>query len=278
MAYDPHVQIGTSGWMYKHWNGTFYPEKHGGDKESYLGFYARHFRTVELNNSFYGLPQRQTLKMWREIAPEDFLFAVKASRYITHIRRLNTPRASLDKFFRRVAHLKEKLGPVLFQLPPNWHVNLGRLETFLKALPKGRDYTMEFRDPSWHCEDVYGLLEKYGVSFCIFQLARFLSPIRVTSKMVYVRLHGPTKEKYKGSYSHRQLEEWATRIRAWRKEKRSVYVYFDNDQAAYAVRNAAELNVLLGQETGGRSVDVKKKKNLPEYNPDAARWNFDRAA
>lgn len=237
-----HIYIGTSGWHYKHWKGVFYPETLKADHR--FAFYAEQFDTVEINNSFYKLPEAGTFTAWRKAAPERFVFAVKASRYITHMVKLKANKQSLRKFFSRVVKLEEKLGPILFQLPPRWKVNIERLATFLSQLPSGYRYVFEFRDPTWYTTEVLELLKKWNCAFCIYHLERHLSPLEVTADFVYIRLHGPGN-KYQGSYNSRALKTWAARCKNWLKNKKDVYIYFDNDQAGYAVKNARELRKLM---------------------------------
>lgn len=212
-----------------------------------LAWYMERFDTVELNNSFYHLPARETFDAWRRATPAAFSFAVKGSRYITHRKKLNDPVPALARFMEPVESLGHKLGPILFQLPPRWSCNVARLNAFLEALPPSHRYTFEFRDPSWHDPTVYRALGQHNAAFCMYELDGFESPCQVTADFVYVRLHGPGR-KYQGDYSSRQLGEWARRIARWRKEERAVYVYFDNDQAGYAAKNAAELKKLVGDE------------------------------
>lgn len=232
------IHIGTSGWHYKHWIGTFYPE---GTKESeQLGYYIEHFKTVELNNSFYHLPAAETFKHWKEAVPGDFLFAVKASRYITHMKKLKDGKAAIEQFLGHADALGKKLGVVLFQLPPGWKVNVERFEDFLSQLPKGYRYVFEFRNETWYDEKIYALLRKFNCAFCIYELEHHRSPEEVTADFVYVRLHGPGA-KYQGSYTARALGNWAKKCRAWQAEGRDVFVYFDNDQRGYAAFNAADL-------------------------------------
>lgn len=239
------IYIGTSGWHYPHWRGPFYPEKLSAAKM--LDFYARHFDTVELNNTFYRLAPETAIEEWRTQTSPGFLFAAKGSRFLTHMKKLKDPEAGIAKFFDRVDGLGRKLGPVLFQLPPHWEVNIDRLETFLEALPRGHRYAFELRDPSWHVPEVYQILRQYRVAFCIFDIAGFHSG-EITANFTYVRLHGPGG-RYEGSYAREKLESWAERIREWQKELRAIYVYFDNDQAAYAVENALALKKLLRDRT-----------------------------
>ncbi|HEX22045.1 MAG TPA: DUF72 domain-containing protein [Chromatiales bacterium] len=239
--------VGTSGWAYPHWKGPFYPEDLP-DRER-LAYYARHFSCVEINNSFYRLPSEHNLASWRDSTPADFLFAVKASRYLTHMKKLKNPQAGLDTFFQRIDLLGDKLGPVLFQLPPRWRCNPGRLEAFLRILCGTHRHAFEFRDTSWINDAVLALLEQYGAAFCIYDLAGYRTPLHLTADFVYVRLHGPG-DAYQGSYDERTLSDWAARIREWQASGLDVHCYFDNDQAGYAVDNARNLQALLQDGTG----------------------------
>ncbi len=236
------VFIGTSGWNYKHWLGPFYSEKFR--TPDMLRFYAEHFDTVEINATHYHLPSSKAFDSWRETVPNDFVFAVKASRFITHMKKLKAPKTSTEKFFVRVEKLEHKLGPILFQLPPRWKVNLDRLAMFLNAIPGEYRYVFEFREPSWFTNSVYELLEKHNVALCIYHMTGYDSPMEVTTDLVYVRLHG-TESKYGGSYPPIILKEWARRIRCWRKESKAVYFYFNNDPEGHAVKNATSLKKLL---------------------------------
>lgn len=237
------VLIGTSGWHYEHWRGPFYPS--GLPKTEFLRHYAARFRTVEVNNSFYRLPSRETLARWRETTPEGFLFAVKASRFITHMKKLADPERTLSPFLDTVATLGGKLGPILFQLPPRWRFDAGRLRDFLWALPAGPRYAMELRDPSWFNEKAFLAMAERDVAFCIFELAGLFSPREVTAKFVYVRLHGP-KGAYQGQYDERALGGWASAIRTWAGSGKDVFCYFDNDEAGYAAQDAWRLQGMLG--------------------------------
>ena len=253
------IYIGTSGWHYKHWLGLFYPEKLPG--KEMLPFYARHLQTVEINNSFYRLPNPSTFRSWREETPKRFLFAVKASRFITHMKKLKAPVTSTEKFFLHVEELREKLGPILFQLPPRWQLDLERLSEFLEALPAGHRFTFEFRDRTWLVDEVYALLRKHNAAFCIYHLAGFETPLEITADFVYVRLHGPGG-KYQGDYSRNDLKMWANRVRTWHADGRSIYVYFDNDQGGFAVKNAQELQTLVGETSAAKNDQVKFKKAI----------------
>lgn len=244
MSKQGQIRIGTSGWHYKHWRGVFYPQDM--PEERYLEYYAQRFDTVEINNSFYHVPEEETLTQWRETTPKNFGFSVKGSRYLTHMKKLNDPEESLSKFLRRVETLKGKLGPILFQLPPKWRANPQRLQEFLRVLPRRHRHAFEFRDTSWFNESVYELLSRYRAAFCIYDLAGTTSPKQVTCDLVYVRLHGPGAA-YEGSYSAQTLAGWAGAFSAWSRQGKQVYCYFDNDQAGYAPQNALRLREMLGQ-------------------------------
>lgn len=209
-----------------------------------FAFYQRHFDTVELNNSFYRLPTPEAFDCWRESAPAGFLFAVKGSRFVTHNKKLKDPEQPLKNLLPRAERLGKKLGPILWQLPPKWRRNVERLEEFLQALPACHHYAFEFREPSWHDESVYQVLRRHNAAYCIYELAGFATEPHITADFAYVRLHGPGA-KYQGSYSKQTLEQWAQRIVGWSQKLRAVYVYFDNDQAAYAAKNALDLKRLV---------------------------------
>lgn len=237
------LYIGTSGWHYNHWRGNFYDEKT--KAADFLDFYCRHFKTVEINNSFYRLPEKKTLAAWHDQTPEGFLFAVKASRFITHMKKLKDAAGHLENFLDRIEPLAEKTGPILFQLPPRWHCNVVRLEDFLSKLPDGYRYTFEFRDESWFADPVYEALDKVNVAFCLYHLKGWMTPSQVTADFVYVRLHGPGEQAYEGKYETRDLAGWAGAISTWRRQGKDVYIYFDNDQSGFAPANAMELRDML---------------------------------
>ncbi len=238
------LQIGTSGWHYRHWKGVFYPETMR--PEAWLKFYANHFTCVEINNTFYQFPAQVTIEHWLADTPPDFVFALKASRYITHMKKLRECEQALARFLEQSRLFGRKLGPILFQLPPHWRVNIERLETFLKALPEGLRFAMEFRDQSWHINEVYDLLASQGVAFCQFDLAGFESAHQITGDIVYVRLHGPAAA-YCGSYSDAVLKSRAYELLQWKKAGKQIFVFFDNDEAGYAVQNARRLDELCGK-------------------------------
>lgn len=239
------VHIGTSGWNYAHWKEVFYSA--GLSQKDWLAHYTKTFRTVEINNSFYNLPDAKTIRTWREQTPESFVFSVKASRYITHMKKLKDPDEPVANFLKRVTILDRKLGPVLFQLPPKWTCNPERLASFLDRLPDAHSFAFEFRDRSWWNDDVVHLLKKNKAAFCIYELAGTQSPKWITADFAYIRLHGPGENKYEGLYDKQALSGWAGAVSEWIRDGRRVYCYFDNDQNGYAVRNARELKTMLEQ-------------------------------
>ncbi len=237
------IHIGTSGWHYKHWLGDFYPEKYPAAKM--FPWYAREFDTVEINNSFYRLPEEKTFQRWRELAPPGFIFAVKASRFITHIKRLKDAEASIELFFSRAQPLGPTLGPILFQLPPRWKLNLERLSEFLSILPPGHRYSIEFRDESWCVPPVYDLLARRNIAYCIHDWREMLWPQQLTADFTYIRFHG-SGQRYGGNYPEAQMRQWADRLREWSSRLSAAYLYFNNDIGGHAIRNARTLRGLLG--------------------------------
>lgn len=238
------IHIGTSGWYYNHWIGPFYPA--GTAKKDLLAYYIRNFSTVEINNTFYRLPKPETFMLWRKSVPDNFVFSVKASRFITHIKRLNDPQESLVRFLKAVEYLGDTLGPILFQLPPRFTCNIDRLTFFLKCLPGHYRYTFEFRNPGWFNAEVYTLLKQHNCAFCIYDLNGSLSPLVVTADFVYIRLHGPAGP-YQGKYSQTQLQEWSEKFTSWKAQKKDIFCYFDNDQFGYAAQNAVQLSKIVPQ-------------------------------
>jgi uncharacterized protein YecE (DUF72 family) len=236
--------VGTSGWTYRNWRGSFYPkELKQGD---WLPYYAERLGSVELNASFYRLPPESLLKGLVERTPKDFLVAIKGSRLISHAKRLLHCEDALAVFLGRIALLGARAGPVLFQLPPRFPADPPRLEAFLALLPKNRRFAFEFRDPSWHDEGIYALLRAKNAAFVPFELADLSAPRVVTADFAYVRLHG--HRRYKGAYSEAELADWTAWLRAQMAEGRDVYSYFDNtDEADHAVRNAIRLNEMLSE-------------------------------
>lgn len=240
----PRIYIGTSGWSYEHWEKVFYPE--GLANKEHLHFYSHYFSIVEINSTFYHLPSEETIKNWAKQTPSHFIFALKASRFITHQKRLIDFKESTTLFFQRIKPLKSKLGPILFQLPPSFKLNYNRLEEFIQFLPKNMRYCFEFRNPSWYTEEVYDLLKKHNIALCFGDLDGILTPLKVTADFIYLRLHGP-KKAYSGSYQKPDLKKWAKKFIEWSQQNKTIYCFFNNDEAAYAVFNALQLKELLGE-------------------------------
>ncbi len=237
------IHIGTAGWSYPHWIGSFYPQDLRAGAE--LGWYSRCFGSVEVNNTFYRLPRPRTVASWREQVPDDFLFSVKASRYLTHVRKLRDAGAGTLRLIEAISGLGPTLGPLLFQLPPHWKRDAERLNGFLQALPADQRYAIELRDPSWLHLEILDILRRHRVALCVYDLAGYTTPMITTAPFIYVRLHGPGAP-YCGSYSEAALAHWATLIRHWQQQGKDVYCYFDNDELAYAPHNAAVLSGMLG--------------------------------
>jgi uncharacterized protein YecE (DUF72 family) len=239
----PQVLIGTSGWHYDSWRGPFFPE--GLPLKEQLEFYAGQFPTTELNGVFYRTPTPQAVKSWRAQTGRDFVFAWKASKFITHWKRLSENSVnSLELLEDRLSLLGRKAGPVLFQLPPNFKANADRLAAFVKLLSKKRRYSFEFRHPSWYEPAIFRLLREQNISLCISDHHDAPSPWRRTADFVYVRGHGP-QGRYKDHYGDAALKDWARRIRSWKKQRCDVFVYFDNDQKSAAPADARRLIELL---------------------------------
>jgi uncharacterized protein YecE (DUF72 family) len=236
------IRIGTSGYVYRHWRkGVFYPA--GLKAREELAYYAARFLTVELNNPFYRLPTAEMYQRWRDATPDGFQFAVKASRFITHIKRLRDVSDGLALFMERAEHLGPKLGPILFQLPPNQQADIPRLRDFLALLSSEHRWVLEFRHPSWHSSEAYRLLTERQVALCI-PVGGGLHPDRITTApFTYIRMHkgeGPG-----GGFTGAQQRSWATQVRALSDAGKDVYVYFNNDWEGHAVRDAAKLEQLL---------------------------------
>ena len=239
---DCDIRIGTSGWYYEHWKELFYPADM--PKSKWFEYYAGYFDTVEINNTFYHLPKEQSVQRWEKIAPEGFVYAVKANRFITHIKKLKDAGESLKLFFDRINILKNNFGPVLYQLPPSLHIDFDRLEAFLKLLPKRNSAVFEFRHKSWYCDDTYELLKKFGSGLCIHDMPGKESTRVITADIIYIRFHGTT-ERYSGSYPKSVLQDWSKWLRERAKEARSIYIYFNNDAHAHAIKNAIQLKELI---------------------------------
>ena len=237
------LRIGTSGWHYKDWFGPFFPADLR--KNEALAFYSGLFDTAELNLPFYRTPTVDAVQGWYEQTPPDFRFTWKASKFITHWKRLTErSRNSLELLEERISYLREKAGPILFQLPPNMKSNLARLESFIALLPKKRQYTFEFRHPSWYGDEVFELLARYDIALCLSDHADAPAPCERTASFVYIRGHGPSG-RYHGSYSDEVLATWARKIRRWRGEGHAVWCFFDNDVKSAAPMDAQRLKKML---------------------------------
>jgi uncharacterized protein YecE (DUF72 family) len=229
------LRIGTSGYQYDHWKGVFYPRDM--PKPRWFAHYASHFDTVEINNTFYRLPPAQTFEAWREQAPPGFCYALKFSRYGSHLKRLKEPHASIHTFLDRAQQLRECLGPILVQLPPHWKPAPERLAGFLKAAPSAYHWAIELRDPRWLCDEVYAILRHSAAALCIHDLIAD-HPRHITADWIYLRFHGT---HYGGSYTRQALTAQASQIEQYLADGLDVFAYFNNDAYGHAVHNAADL-------------------------------------
>jgi uncharacterized protein YecE (DUF72 family) len=237
------ILIGTSGWHYDSWRGPFFPN--GLPINNQLQYYASQFTTAELNGVFYRTPTPQAVRGWREQTGKDFVFAWKASKFITHWKRLSEKSVnSLELLEDRLSLLGEKAGPILFQLPPNFQANGDRLAAFFKLLSNRRRYSFEFRHPSWYQPSILRLLSRHNVALCLSDHHDAPAPWKRTADFVYVRGHGP-QGRYKGHYRQETLATWAQRIKSWKKQRCDVFVYFDNDQKSAAPIDALKLRLML---------------------------------
>jgi len=233
------LYLGTSGWYYDDWIDNFYPKDM--KKTEWLEYYSQKFNTVEVNASFYRLPFKNMVKGWKNKTPDDFTLTFKGSRVITHNQKLNNVEEYLDRFFQRI-RLSEKVGVVLWQLPPNLKKDIDRLENFISNLDSSIKQCVEFRHKSWFDQDVYDVLDKYDIAYCIISAPGLPSTIQVTSDFAYFRWHG-VDDWYKHNYSKNELNGWATKIKQL--DVNEIYGYFNNDFNAYAPKNCELLKELL---------------------------------
>ena len=238
------VRIGCSGWIYRHWRELFYPAKLA--QRLWYAHYAATFATVELNTSFYHLPKPESFAKWRDQAPPGFRYAVKAPRFITHMKKLMDCAEPVAEFIGRARNLGPALGPILYQLPPRWTVNLARLEEFLALLPADLVHVFEFREKSWLCEEVFALLDSRGASLCVHDMAGSATSRRAVGPIAYVRFHGAAG-KYVGRYPDEMLLGWADWIAGEARGGRDVWCYFNNDIHAHAIHDALTLRAMVGQ-------------------------------
>ncbi|MBW8783536.1 MAG: DUF72 domain-containing protein [Novosphingobium sp.] len=238
------VRIGCSGWIYRHWRGLFYPEKLA--VKRWFAYYAAEFDTVEINNSFYRLPKQETFAAWRDQAPPGFCYAVKANRFLTQAKKLKDCAEPLQRMMTPFRALGPKLGPILYQLPPRFRINLERLSSFLELLPKDVTSVFEFRDKSWYTDEVFTLLGRHGASFCAHDMPGSQSPRLAVGPIAYLRFHGG-EGKYWGRYSDEGLLAAADWIAAEARGGRPVWAYFNNDAEAHAIQDALTLRAMVRQ-------------------------------
>jgi uncharacterized protein YecE (DUF72 family) len=240
--------------MYKHWRGLFYPQDLA--VKRWFAWYAETFDTVEINNSFYRLPPPATFEAWRKQAPPGFCYAVKANRFLTQAKKLKDCEEPMQRMMASVDALRPALGPLLFQLPPKFAVNLGRLESFLKLLPSDTACVFEFREPSWYCDPVFALLDRYGAGLVVHDMPGSASPRIAIGPIAYVRFHGTTG-KYVGRYADEALSDWAGWIAAQARDGRPVWAYFNNDIHGHAIEDAQTLRAMVRQALP-RSVQMRE--------------------
>jgi uncharacterized protein YecE (DUF72 family) len=272
-----NVWIGTSGWVYKEWAGHFYPK--GWPKKNELSYYVRHFPTVEINATFYRLPTLPMVRGWRERSPEGFVFAVKGSRFLTHIKRLKDTGAGLRKYFRRLVPLGDRTGPILWQLPPNFlknDENVRRLTRFLEKLPTQYRHAVEFRHPSWMDETTFALLRAHQTCNVWISSLRMPADYSLTTDFAYLRFHGLKDGAYH-DYTDDELAPWAAQLAGAAAKGLTAYVYFNNDLNTRAPLNAEALMRLLGRHAklplGGEprpALEIAPPKKQPETWPA---WN-----
>lgn len=238
------VRIGTSGWVYPHWRERFYPK--GLPQSRWLEYYAERFDTVELNNPFYRQPERATFERWRRAVPDDFVYAVKLNRFLTHMKRLNVDRAMVARSYDTMAGLGPKAAVVLVQLPARFHFDVERVARFFAAVaPRRKRHALEPRDASWLSDDAIAALRERRIALCVIDAPKWPTRGAVTADFVYLRFHGQSR-LYGSSYDDAALSAWAERVRAWRDADLDVYAYFNNDEGAYAPRDALRLRELVG--------------------------------
>jgi len=245
------IWVGTSGWQYASWKRRFYPDKLS--QREWLAYFSERFPTVEVNNSFYRLPEESAFERWRKESAPGFLVTVKASRYITHIKRLADPSDPVKLFWSRARKLGAKLGPVLFQLPPNFKADLARLEAFLKVLPRSMRAALEFREPSWEIEEVHAALDRAGAAYVLADRPGWRMGQVVTGGWSYIRLHQGRRTS--PFYARSKLRRWADRIEQLSAD--DVYVYFNNDELGAAVKDARTLMEILED----RGLDVARARS-----------------
>jgi uncharacterized protein YecE (DUF72 family) len=242
------IYIGTSGWSYNHWVGLLYPKK--ATSRERLAYYVERYNTVEVNNTYYRWPRDEVFQGWADQVPEGFRMTIKASRALSHSKRLRDPEVWTQRMVQGIQSLGEKRGVLLVQLPPNFACDLDRLRLFLQQFPTGVEIAIEFRHPSWHSDEVFALLETYGAAYCIMSGAGLPCVLKVTAPFVYVRLHGPDEHHlYAGSYPDDDMRWWADRILEWHGAGKTVWAYFNNDPYGHALRNADTLKQFVAERS-----------------------------
>lgn len=244
MARIGEIRIGCSGWQYRHWRELFYPK--GLAQKNWFHFYAETFSTVELNTSFYRLPKGETFDKWREQGPPGFRYAVKAPRFITHMKKLKECAEPVEEFLGRARRLGETLGPILYQLPPRWTFDRARIEEFLALLPRDLTHVFEFREKSWLSPEVLALLDARGVAFCAHDMIGGATERWAAGPIAYVRFHGG-EGKYWGRYGDETLAGWTDWIVAQARGGRDIWCYFNNDIHGHAIENALTLRAMVSQ-------------------------------
>lgn len=238
------IRIGCSGWQYKHWREIFYPK--GLAQTRWFAFYAEHFDTVEINSSFYHLPKASTFEKWRDQAPPGFCYAVKANRFITQSKKLLDCEEPMERMMSATRHLGERLGPILYQMPPSFGLNLDRLEAFLQLVPKDVTNVFEFRNKSWYVPETFALLDRHGASFCVHDMRGSAAERIAVGSAAYVRFHGGLG-KYWGRYSDERLMAWAEWLVEQARCGRTAWAYFNNDIHGHAIHDAQTLKSMVGQ-------------------------------
>lgn len=241
------AHIGCSGYKYPHWRrGVFYPKNLPQDQE--FDYYAQHFHTVEINSTFYRLPNQSVWEKWERRAPAEFIYAIKMNRFLTHRKKLQGPKESWERFIQGVGKLRSHLGPILIQLPPRWHRNEDRLKKLAKILPRSLRIAFEFRDKTWFSPSVYRVLRENNWALVLLSHPHLPLVEEITADFVYLRFHGQ-KVLYRSSYSREELKEFAVKINSWRNRGLDVYGYFNNDAQGNAPRNALALKELIYSPT-----------------------------
>ncbi len=242
------VHIGCSGFFYKDWRGVFYPGRM--PQRLWLEYYAQHFGALEINNTFYGLPKPAIVEGWYKRTPQHFCFAIKGSRYITHIKRLHDPAAPLTAMYEAIGPLQEKLGCILWQLPPGMRKDTVRLRKFVQACSRHIPQVMEFRHISWYCDEVYELLAQEKMAFCMVSAPGNLpNEARQTHELAYLRFHGKDALNwYRYRYNEEELNAWKTELKTL--SGKSMYIFFNNDYEANAIDNARALRQMIGKIGG----------------------------